>query len=220
MRTPKEELSISEVKFGTLKSGRTGISLGPEELFIEITYGTETFCGKKQDRWTLHLIDLEMDCSTAAAEFSVSKLADLRMSTKETKGFRAVLKQRYKDLDHTIELILITIDENEEQWKPGEREEEPQTPKMTELPAGKDILPETKEEAERKEKAEQEEFEELQKLAVDPTLEDRVLNDIHRTVKFDDHVIGTTFHTALSAYIEPLNLANQGESGVGKLMIR
>ena len=47
--------------------------------------------------------------------------------------------------------------------------------------------------------------------------ENFVLKEVHLTVSaYDDHVIKTVFHAAVSAYASPLNLALKSESGSGK----
>ena len=54
-------------------------------------------------------------------------------------------------------------------------------------------------------------------LSVNPGLEDFILKEVHLSVSaFDDHVIKTVFHAAVSAYASPLNLALKAESGSGK----
>ena len=57
----------------------------------------------------------------------------------------------------------------------------------------------------------------LEELSINPDIENYLLNEIHRTVTYhDDHVVNVAFHSALSAYSKPLNLALKAESGSGK----
>ena len=57
----------------------------------------------------------------------------------------------------------------------------------------------------------------VEQLSVNLDLEDFILKEIHLSVSsHDDHVIKTVFHTAISAYASPLNLALKCESGSGK----
>ena len=59
-------------------------------------------------------------------------------------------------------------------------------------------------------------LEDLKKLAIDPEIENRLLDDINRTIKNDDVVVEDTFHAGLSTYIDPFNLCHKGKSGIGK----
>ena len=56
----------------------------------------------------------------------------------------------------------------------------------------------------------------LKHLATDPANTEIFLVDINKTVKNDNHVILAVFFSALSTYIEALNLALKAESGAGK----
>jgi len=59
--------------------------------------------------------------------------------------------------------------------------------------------------------------EELKQLALNPAIEQFILDEVHRTVSsHDDHVIKAVFHAGISAYASPLNLALKCESGSGK----
>lgn len=59
--------------------------------------------------------------------------------------------------------------------------------------------------------------EELKQLALNPDIEQFILNEIHRTVSsHDDHIIKAIFYAGISAYISPLNVALKCESGSGK----
>jgi hypothetical protein len=62
-------------------------------------------------------------------------------------------------------------------------------------------------------------IEDLKTLAVDPQNEGRFMEDIHRTIKKDDAVISDTFHSALSAYLDPFSLAHKERSGAGKTYV-
>ena len=62
-------------------------------------------------------------------------------------------------------------------------------------------------------------IEDLQKLALNPKIEDVLLTDIHRTIKNNNVVVADTFHAALSAYFDPFNLAHKAKSGAGKTYI-
>lgn len=56
----------------------------------------------------------------------------------------------------------------------------------------------------------------LEALAIDPNIEQRFLEDIHRKVKNDDLAVIDTFHTGLSTYLKPNNLIHKSPSGAGK----
>src|SRR3990170_6386682 len=64
--------------------------------------------------------------------------------------------------------------------------------------------------------ADQQRLQILGPLSLDPRIEERLITDIDRTVKNDNHVTAAVFHIALSAYLEPGNLALKGASGAGK----
>lgn len=57
----------------------------------------------------------------------------------------------------------------------------------------------------------------LEKLSVNPDVEQVLMKEIHRTVSYhDDHVVRVAFAAGLSAFSKPLNLALKAESGSGK----
>jgi len=59
--------------------------------------------------------------------------------------------------------------------------------------------------------------EELEGLALNPQIEQLLLDEVHRTVSsHDDHIIKAIFYAGISAYISPLNVALKCESGSGK----
>lgn len=126
----KESLSTADVTFSTLKNEGKGIALGSEKLFVVVSYDKEDHKGKMLDRWSLRLLDLEEN-RYISKEFSVNDVDDLRVSTRETKGFRAALKDRYKNWEHIIEMVLIQIDENKTVWKLEETDKK-ETKEVTE----------------------------------------------------------------------------------------
>ena len=67
--------------------------------------------------------------------------------------------------------------------------------------------------------ADQQRLQILVPLSQDPKLEERLRADLNRTVKNDNHVTSAVFHIALSAYIEPGNLALKGASGDRKSVV-
>jgi P4 family phage/plasmid primase-like protien len=129
----KEDLACFDISFSKLKNDRAGISLGNEKLFVAVEYERGEQKGKPVDVWKLQLLDLEEGVN-ASKEIQLNDLTDLRISSKMTRGLRAVLKARYKNWENVIEMILIQIDENETVWK-SEETEEKETKEVTETQA-------------------------------------------------------------------------------------
>lgn len=140
---PKEELHCSAITFSEMKNGSCGISLGNEKLFVMVFYEREEYRGKPVDIWKLQLLDLEEGIN-ASKEIRLNELTDLRTPTQMTRGFRAVLKARYKNWENVIEMILIQIDEHESAWKPEgiekeEKERQTVTAKEKLFPAEEEV---------------------------------------------------------------------------------
>lgn len=99
-----------------LKNGERGVSIGEENLFLNVEY--------KEPTWRFRLIDLHGGYHPRTAWIRTKDPCDLRSSFK-AKILRDILKAECKDEDpHVLELVIGVVQDHEQKWKPPNEETE------------------------------------------------------------------------------------------------
>jgi len=99
-----------------LKNGERGVSIGEENLFLNVEY--------KEPTWRFRLIDLHGGHHPRTAWIKAKDPGDLRSSFK-AKILRSILKTEYKDKgSQVLELVIGVVQDHEQKWKPPNEETE------------------------------------------------------------------------------------------------
>ena len=109
-----EELPLSEVSFTELKGNRKGVTLGEEDLFLEVEKHGKT--------WKFRLVDMFAD-EVLTSWKGVADLEDL-LYAKRTSIIRSKIKQRWSNYKEILEKILLEVENHLEAWEEKQKEEE------------------------------------------------------------------------------------------------
>ena len=115
---------LPNITLTELKSGEIGVAIGEERLFIHVNY-------RGPQWWRFRLIEFSGGYTPKTAWIGVKEPGDLRVAHK-AKPLRDLLEREYKDeWRQVLELVIGTVQDNEEKWTPTTDEEEAKKPKFS-----------------------------------------------------------------------------------------